>query len=513
MDEGRRKWWTLGAVATAVFMLLLDITVVNVALPDIAKDLKSSFTDLQWVVDAYALALASLLLTAGSLADRIGRKRVFVTGLVIFTAASLSCGLAGSPAMLSVSRAIQGIGGAAMFATSLALVAQEFRGKERGIAFGVLGAATGAALAVGPLIGGALTSGLSWRWIFFVNVPIGIIAVVVSLMEIDESRDPSATRLDWAGFVTFSAALFLLVYALIRGNDDGWTSATIILMLTGAVLLLVTFVLVERAQKQPMFELGLLRNRSFLGVSLAAFALSFSLFAMFLYLTLYIQNILHYSPFQAGLRFLPVTLVSFIVAPIAGRLSATIPARAFLTVGLLFVSLSLYLMTGLTVSSGWTALLAGFLFAGLGSGIMNPPLASAAVSVVPPEHAGMASGANSTFRQVGIATGIAAWGALFQHHIRTTIEHTLQDVPGVNAASVAHSVSNGGTSQAIASAPASSRGVVAHAATSAFVGGLNELFMLAAGVALVSAVIGFALIRTRDFVDSSRPAEAEAVPG
>jgi EmrB/QacA subfamily drug resistance transporter len=513
MDQGARKWWTLGAVATAVFMLLLDITVVNVALPDIARDLKSSFTDLQWVVDAYALALASLLLTAGSLADRVGRKRIFIGGLVIFTGASLACGLAGSPNVLNVSRAVQGIGGAAMFATSLALVAQEFRGKERGIAFGVLGAATGAALAVGPLIGGALTSGLSWRWIFFVNVPIGIVAVIVSLMQINESRDPAGGRIDWGGFVTFSAALFLLVYALIRGNDNGWTSTTILLMLAGSVVLLAAFVFVERAQEHPMFDLGLLRNKSFLGVSLVAFALSFSLFAMFLYLTLYIQNVLHYSPFQAGLRFLPVTLLSFLVAPIAGRLSATIPARAFLTVGLLFVSLSLYLMSGLTVSSGWTALLAGFLFAGLGSGMMNPPLASAAISVVPPERAGMASGANSTFRQVGIATGIAAWGAIFQHHIQTTVSNTLQGVPGVNASAVGHSVAGGGTAAAIASAPAASRGIVAHAAKAAFVGGLNELFMAACVVALVSAVIGFALIRTRDFVDSSRPAEAEAVPG
>jgi EmrB/QacA subfamily drug resistance transporter len=513
MDRGAQKWWTLGAVATAVFMLLLDITVVNVALPDIARDLKSTFTDLQWVVDAYALALASLLLTAGSLADRVGRKRIFVAGLVIFTGASLACGLAGSPNVLNVSRAVQGIGGAAMFATSLALVAQEFRGKERGIAFGVLGAATGAALAVGPLIGGALTSGLSWRWIFFVNVPIGIVAAIVSMMQINESRDPAGGRIDWGGFVTFSAALFLLVYALIRGNDNGWTSTTILLMLAGSVVLLAAFVFVERAQEHPMFDLGLLRNKSFLGVSLVAFALSFSLFAMFLYLTLYIQNVLHYSPFQAGLRFLPVTLLSFLVAPIAGRLSATIPARAFLTVGLLFVSLSLYLMSGLTVSSGWTALLIGFIFAGLGSGIMNPPLASAAISVVPPERAGMASGANSTFRQVGIATGIAAWGAIFQHHIQTTVSQTLQGVPGVNASAVGHSVASGGTTTAIASAPAASRGIVAHAAKAAFVGGLNELFMAACGVALVSALIGFALIRTRDFVDSSRPAEAEAVPG
>ena len=297
MDQGARKWWTLGAVATAVFMLLLDITVVNVALPDIAKDLKSSFTDLQWVVDAYALALASLLLTAGSLADRVGRKRIFVGGLVIFTGASLACGRPARPTC-STSRAPSRASAERPCSPPLAPVGQEFR-ERSGIAFGVLGAATGAALAVGPLIGGASPAACPGR-IFFVNVPIGIVAVVVSMMQINESRDPVGGRIDWGGFVTFSAALFLLVYALIRGNDNGWTSTTILLMLAGSVVLLAAFVFVERAQEHPMFDLGLLRNKSFLGVSLVAFALSFSLFAMFLVPALYIQNVLHYSPFQAG---------------------------------------------------------------------------------------------------------------------------------------------------------------------------------------------------------------------
>jgi len=217
----QRKWWTLFAVSVATFMLLLDITVVNVALPSIRDDLGASFTDLQWVVDAYALTLAALVLTAGSLADRLGRRRVFVAGLTIFTGASLLCALAPDPTFLNLARAIQGVGGAIMFAVSLALIAQEFvAGRERGMAMGIYGATIGIAVAVGPLVGGALTDSLGWESIFYLNVPIGIAAIAVTCLRVRESRDPNATRVDWPGVVTFSAALFLLVLALVRGNDE-----------------------------------------------------------------------------------------------------------------------------------------------------------------------------------------------------------------------------------------------------------------------------------------------------
>jgi len=220
----KKKWWTLTVVALGVFMLLLDVTIVNVALPDIQRQLRASFSDLQWVIDAYALSLAALLLTAGSLGDLLGRRIVFATGVSIFTAGSLLCGLAQSPLFLSLARAGQGVGGAAMFATSLALLAQTFSGSERGVAFGVYGATTGIAVAVGPVLGGAITSGLSWRWIFFVNVPIGVIAVVLTMLHVKESRDPDAGRPDWPGFLTFSAALGALVYGLIESNMHSWGS-------------------------------------------------------------------------------------------------------------------------------------------------------------------------------------------------------------------------------------------------------------------------------------------------
>src|SRR5690349_5942365 len=284
--EMDRKWWTLVAVCTATFMLLLDITIVNVALPSIERDLKANLADLQWVVDAYALTLAALLLTAGSLADRVGRRRVFLIGLVGFTLASVLCGLATSPLTLNLARALQGIGGAFMFATSLALLASAYQGRDRGTAFGLWGATTGAAVAVGPLVGGVLTEGIGWEAIFFVNVPIGIVAVALTLARVEESRNPSASPLDWPGTVLFSGALFLLIFGLIRGNPEGWSSAPIVASLAGAAALMIAFVLVEMHRRHDaMLDLSLFRVRSFNGASLAAFVLSASMFAMFLYLT------------------------------------------------------------------------------------------------------------------------------------------------------------------------------------------------------------------------------------
>jgi EmrB/QacA subfamily drug resistance transporter len=473
-----RKWWTLLAVCVAIFMLLLDITVVNVALPSIQRALHSNFQDLQWVVDAYSLTLAAFLLTGGALADLLGRRLLFTLGLVVFTASSAVCGLSTTPLMLNLARGVQGVGGALMFATSLALIAQAFHGRERGTAFGVFGAVTGAAVAAGPLIGGVITSAIGWEWIFFVNVPIGVVAVALTLREVDESRDPHATGVDWAGLVTFSGSLFLLVFALVRGNSLGWGSTEIVAMLAGAGVLLALFVVAERMQERPMLDLSLFKRPAFVGASLVAFTLSSSAFAMFLYLTLYIQNMLHYSPLQAGLRFLPTTLVMFAVSPLAGRLSVRVPIRALLGVGLLFVGGGLLAMTAVTPTSGWTTLIPGFVLQGIGVGLINPPLASAAVGVVPPARSGMASGANSTFRQVGIATGIAALGAVFQHEL------------GVGAAT----------------------GAIQGVGHGAFVDAFTTILQIAAAVAFVGAVAAFALVRSRDFVASQAPAEG-AVAG
>ena len=494
-----RKWWTLLAVSVATFMLLLDITVVNTALPAIQKDLSASFTDLQWVIDAYTLALAAVVLTAGSIADRIGRRAVFVAGLGIFAASSLAAGLAPDATFLNISRAVEGIGGAAMFAVSLALVAQEFAaGRERATAMGIYGATIGAAVAVGPLVGGAITDSLGWRWVFFLNVPIGIAAIAVTFAKLQESRDPNATRVDWAGLATFSTALLLLVLGLLRGNDDGWTSPTILSLLIGAVVMLAAFVVIERRVAEPMLPLELFRNRAFTGVQLAAFAVSVSLFALFLYLTLYLQNYLGYSPLQAGLRYLPITLVPFFVAPVAVALMARLQARFIMAIGLVGVGAGLLLMSGLTAASGWTALLPGFLVAGVGVGLLNPVIADVAVSVVPKERSGMAAGINDTFRQVGVAVGVAAWGAIFLGRGADKISTLAAGTPAANGGhprQLLEAASDGRLGSALAAVPHAARGVVAGATREGFLTGLNAILVIGGLIAIAGSVLALLLVR------------------
>ena len=487
-------------------MLLLDITVVNVALPDIQTELHTSFTDLQWVVDAYALMLATSVLNAGSLGDLLGRKRVFTGGVALFTLASALCGAATSPLFLILARGVQGIGGAIMFAVSLAILSQEFHGRERGTAFGIWGATVGAAVAIGPLIGGALTTWVGWRWIFYVNLPIGVACVAGAIRELHESRDEEHGGFDLAGFVTLTGGLFALVLGMLRGNDWGWSSARMIVLYAIGVGLLALFVAAEHLQEAPMFDLALFRVPTFTGAQIVAFAISASIFSQFLYLALYLQNVLGYSPMGAGLRFLPLSLVSFVAAPIAGRLSARMPVRILLGGGLALVGVSLLLMHGLTPASAWTALLAGFLVGGVGVGLVNAPLASTAVSVVEPRRAGMASGINSTFRQVGIATGIAALGAIFQDRIRSDLASV---APAGRAGELAHAVASGATRQVLQAMPAEVRAQAAAAAREAFVAGLNEILLVGAIIAFAGAILGFLLVRRQDFV-ASGAAAAEA---
>jgi EmrB/QacA subfamily drug resistance transporter len=500
VGDGVREWWTLVTVCVGTFMLLLDVTIVNVALPKIQAGLGSSFTDLQWVVDAYSLTLAALLLTSGSLADLLGRRRIFAIGVVIFSAASLLCGVARSPVMLDLSRGVQGIGGAMMFASSLALLGHAYRGRDRGVAFGVWGAVTGAAVSVGPIVGGALTDGLSWRWIFLVNVPIGVVALALTLSKVDESRDPRGARLDIPGFVTFTAALGTLVFGLIESSPKGWGSGLVEGCLIASVVLIAVFFAVERRSSAPMLDLSLFRRRAFNGASIVAFALSGSIFAMLLYLTLYLQDILGLSPLGAGLRLVTLSGGILVTSFVAGRLTTVVPVRLLMGAGLALVGLSLLLMRGLTVTSHWTHLLPALLVGGVGVGLINPPLASTAIAVVPPRQAGMGSGINSTFRQVGIATGIAALGSIFTSEVRTHVSSGLYAAHLGGAHTIATAISSGQTHQAIAHFPPQARGIVGEVARASFVAGLNEILLVAAVLALAGAIAALLLIRSSDFV-------------
>jgi EmrB/QacA subfamily drug resistance transporter len=407
------KRWTLVVVCAATAMLMLDIAVVNTALSRIAEDLHAGLGGLQWVVDAYTLALATTVLTAGSLADRFGRRRLFTIGLALFTGASALCAAAGDITFLNTARAVQGLGAAVMFAVSLAILANAFpEARERAGALAAYGATIGASFAIGPLAGGALTSGLDWQWIFLVNVPLGLACLWITRTKVVESRDPRPRRLDWGGQATLTAGLFLLVLALLRGNDDGWGSTAIVAALAGAVALLVAFVAIERRVAEPMLPLRLFRNPSFTGAQAAAFGISASFFAVFLYMTIYLQQVLGLSAIEAGLVYVPGTVVMFFVSGATSALSERVSARAMVAGGLALVAAGMALMLVAEADSSWTALLPGFLVASVGTGMFNPSVIAVALGTVPEAQSGLAAGVNDTFRQAGIAVGVAALGAL-----------------------------------------------------------------------------------------------------
>jgi EmrB/QacA subfamily drug resistance transporter len=497
-----RKWWSLLAVCLATFMLLLDITVVNVALPDIQKDLDTNLTGLQWVVDSYTLLLSAFTLTMGTLADRFGRRRLFVIGVGLFTFASLLCGLATSATFLHLARGLQGIGGAAMFATSLALIAQEFEGPERGTAIAAWGATIGGAVAVGPLVGGALTDAFGWEWIFFVNVPIGIGTVILAQTQAGESRDPDAKRLDWAGLITFSLALFALIFGLLRGNAEGWGSGLIVGSFISAAVLLIAFVLFEWRQDHAMLDLNLFRKPAFSGVSYGTFAIGAGMFAMFLYITIYMQSVIGMTPLETGLRFLPLTLFAFIVPLATRNLVAKVPARVPLTIGLTLVGVGLLLMRGAKPDSEWTTLLAGFMVSGFGIGLSNPSIASTALGVVPAARSGMASGINNTMRIAGTATGIAALGAVFQTKISDEIGRLLPQAPSGFADGVAAS----GT-QAASHVPPQLHDQAVRVAGVALTDAFNDILLIGALILFSGALAVLALVRRSDFVPYKAPEE------
>src|SRR3954447_19724186 len=489
-----RQRWTLALVCAAVFMLLLDITVVSVALPSIQRDLRANLSDLEWVSAAYSLVLAVLLLPAATLGDRLGRRRLFLVGLVVFTGGSLACALAPTALALESFRALQGVGGAVLFATATPLLRAEFSGPALARALGAFGATIGAASAVGPLVGGVLTDLLGWRFIFFVNLPIGVAAFAGGLARLRESRAPAGGRADWVGTALITGSLTALMFALIRGNAMGWASPTIVALLATAAVAFAGFVIYELRIAAPMADLRLFRRRSFAATGFVAFAISATVIGMITYLSLYMQNTLGYSPVQGGLRFLPLFLASFAVALATGRLIGKVAMRVLLGVAMASAAAGLTSMAHLTATSTWLGLLPGFILAGIGLGISSTGLASAALAAVEPARAGMAAGLTNTLRQVGTATGVAVLGAVYASRVTTATQHALAALPAPPGTvhRLATAVASGAGTRVAAAVPPAARGAVTHAAHAGTASGLNDVLLAAGAFAAIGAIAGFA---------------------
>jgi EmrB/QacA subfamily drug resistance transporter len=471
--EENKKWWTLMAVAFGLFMIMLDNTVVNVALPSIGRDLHISLAELEWIVTAYALVFAALLITGGKLADMFGRRKIFVVGLAIFSLSSLACGLAPSAGFLIGARAAQGIGAALMNPATLSIITATFPPKQRGQAIGIWAGVSALALAIGPLIGGLIVDNIGWNWIFFVNVPIGILGIVVSQLVIKESRDTShEQRLDLPGLLTSGLALFSLSYALIEGNAKGWSSPEILGLFVAAAVFLVTYVLLERRQRLPMLDLSLFRIPSFAGANTVALLVSLGMFGVFFFVSLYVQNILGYSPTKAGAIFLPMTILIILIAPVAGKASDRIGSRWLMGGGMTLLSISLLLYQRVGLHSTFWTLFPAMILGGIGMALTMSPMTSVAMASVPVDKAGVGSGVLNSFRQVGGSLGIAVMGAILASYLSAR--------PGTELAN------------------------------QQFVDGLHSALLVSACITFAGAIVAVTLVRTSPAVEHAHIAEMAA---
>ena len=412
-DPENRKWWTLGAVAFGLFMIMLDNTIVNVALPSIQRDLGIGISELEWVFNGYALTFGVLMLTGGKLADMLGRRRIFIVGLVIFTVASLFCGLATSSGWLIGARVVQGAGSALMNPATLSIITATFPPRQRGMAIGIWAGVSAMALAIGPLAGGLITQHIGWSWIFFINVPIGILAIIVTRLVVDESRDTSENqRLDLPGLLTSGIGLFALTFALIEANSYGWTDPVILALFGTAIVAIAAFIVLEMRQRAPMLDLNLFRNTTFAGANTVMLLVGLAMFGVFFYNSLFIQNVLGFSAVQTGASFLPMTVLIILVAPIAGKYSDRVGSRWLVAVGMVLLSISLLSFSRLDVTSNFWDILPGLLIGGFGMAIVMTPITAAAMGSVPVDKAGVGSAVLNSGRQVGGSLGIAVMGAI-----------------------------------------------------------------------------------------------------
>ena len=513
MHDGNRRWWALGAMCFALFMIMLDNTVVNVALPSIQRSLDASTSSLEWTVNAYTLSFAVLLVTGGRLGDLFGRRKVFLAGVVIFAGSSAAIGFSPSDTWLVAWRAVQGSGSALMMPATLSIITNAFPPEERGKAIGTWAGVSAMALAIGPVVGGFLVESVSWQSIFFLNLPVAVGAVVIALFAVRESRDETVSRsIDVPGVLTLTIGLAALVLALVEGNSWHWGSTRELAMFAIAIVGLSAFAIVERRRESPMVDFSFFRSRTFLGANIVAFIVSFAMLAMFFFLALYMQNIRGYSPLEAGVRFLPSTMMIIVIAPLAGRLADRVGSRPLITFGLLCVSGALFWQSHLTVSSGYGALLPGFVLMGIGMGFVMSPMSLAAMNAVDRSKAGVASGILSMNRMVGGTFGVAILGALVATLGRSKIDELLPALPAAARARLAGGLGSGGVQHGV------SAGVI-DAAQRAFVYALHYGLLLGSGVALLGALAALTLIRKRPeeaagAAASSTPASGpDASPG
>jgi EmrB/QacA subfamily drug resistance transporter len=498
ITEQNRKWWTLGSMSFALFMIMLDNTVVNVALPSIQSDLGASLSALEWTINAYTLVFAVLLVTGGRLGDIFGRRRAFLFGVVVFALSSATAGLAPNDLSLVVSRAVQGIGAAFMMPATLSIITNAFPPHERGKAIGTWAGVSALALALGPVVGGFLTEAVSWRAIFFLNLPVAALAVFVALVATKESRDPNVPRtVDYAGVATLTVGIGALVLALVEGNGWGWGSPRILALLATSAAGLASFLVVERRTRFPMVEFSFLRSRMFLGANGIAFVVSFAMLAVFFFMALYMQNILGYSPLEAGIRFLPTTVVIIIAAPISGRLTDRIGARTPIAIGLSLVALALYLQSRITIDTTYSDLLLPFVLMGLGIGLTMSPMSTAAMNAVDQTKAGLASGILSMSRMVGGTFGVAAVGALFQHLSNNRLEHRLGDLPlsSQQQAWFTDNLGSGDAASHLKELDPTTAQEVSAVLKDAFVHSLSASLKLSTAVAVAGVAIALVLLR------------------
>ena len=465
--EENKKWWTLAAVAFGLFMIMLDNTVVNVALPSIAADLHISISELEWIVTGYALVFAALLITGGKLADMFGRRRIFIIGLAIFSLASLACGLAPNAGFLIGARGVQGVGAALMSPATLSIITATFPPKQRGQAIGIWAGVSALALAIGPLVGGLIVDNIGWNWIFFVNVPIGALGIVVSQLVIKESRDTSHEQsIDLPGLLTSGLALFALSYGLIEGNRHGWASGEILGLFAAAAMLLAAFIVLESRQRLPMLDLSLFKIPSFVGANTVALLVSLGMFGVFFFISLYVQNILGYSPTKAGAVFLPMTVLIIFIAPVAGKLSDRIGGRWLMGGGMTLLGISLLFYQRAGLHSGFWTLLPALVLGGIGMAMTMSPMTSVAMGSVPTDKAGVGSGVLNSFRQIGGALGIAVMGAIIASYLHAPVRSPL--------------------------------------ANQQFVDGLHMALLVSAGIAFAAAIVAVVLVRVQPSVEKAR---------